>query len=187
MEFNNKNPIIYLLSGKSNVGKSTFAEILKEKYMKDNKKVIILPITSYLKEITKNVINWDINEKEKPRTFLQELGNFIRNDLDMKDILIRRMKEDIYIYSHFFDVIIVPDIRLKKELEDLKIEFNNIITINIIRDDNNRLTEKEKLDITEINLNNYDNYDYKVVNNDYNNLFEQINKIYKEVSDVRIN
>lgn len=187
MYFENKNPVIFLVSGKSNVGKSTFSQYLKQLCIEDNKKVIIIPITSYLKEITKNVTGWDMSEDTKPRTFLQEIGNFIRNDLDMKDILVKRMKEDICVYSHFYDVIIVPDIRLKNELEDLKTAFNNVITINIKRDNISVLTIKEKEDITEIDLNDYDNYDYKIINNDSLKFNEEINKLYKEVCNVRNN
>ncbi len=77
---------------------------------------------------------WDGKEETKPRQLLQELGtDVIRNKLNKADMLIERQLDDIEIYSYFYDAIIVPDIRLPKEIDSVKAKFDNVVAIHINR------------------------------------------------------
>ena len=53
----NKNPIIYILSGKARAGKDTAAGFLKSEYEKIGKSVIVLQFSSYIKESIQLVHN----------------------------------------------------------------------------------------------------------------------------------
>jgi len=158
----NKNPKIIIISGKARAGKDTTAGFLKEIY---NEKMIILQYGSYIKEYAKKISSWDGNEETKPRELLQQLGtNIIRKEIDEK-FFIKKMIDDIKVYSFFFDVIVISDARFIEEIEDIKNTFDNIVTIRIVRPNfDNGLTEKEKKHPTEVGLDNYNSYDYKIIN-----------------------
>ena len=184
MEITNKQPQIYLLSGKARHGKDTTAELLKKYYEEDGKKVIYSRAGKYIKYYAKEMTNWDGSEETKPRELLQELGTeVIRNKLNKAEMLIERQLDDIEIYSYFYDAIIVPDIRLPREIESVKEKFDNVIAIHIKRINfETELTGKEQKHVTETAMDNYDNYDYEVINDTLEGLAEDIYKIYKEES-----
>ena len=177
VQCNNKNPKIFILSGKAKSGKNLIADII-EKYYSD-KKCIQLSYAYYLKQYVKKITNWDGSEENKPRDLLQSLGIDLLKKID-QNLLIRRVIEDIKVYSYFYDVIIVTDARLIEEIEEPKKIFN-CITIRINKDSNN-LTEEQRKHITETNLDDYQNFDYVVENKDIEDLKKQIINILKEVS-----
>ena len=149
-----------------------------EQYYSD-KKCIQLSYAYYLKQYIKKITTWDGNEQNKPRDLLQSLGIDLVKKIDDK-LLIRRVMEDVQVYSYFFDVIIITDARLIEEIETPKSLFN-CITIRINKDDNN-LTLEQKKHITETNLDDYRNFDYVINNNDISETKNQIINILKEVA-----
>ena len=161
MEFINHNPIIYVISGKSGSGKSKSAEIIKDIYYKKNKKGIILSYATPLKEYAKNILNWDGNEKTKPRSFLQEMGDIVK----AKDpnFLIERVIEDIFVYSKFFENIIISDARFRNEIETIKNKFNNVVTVRV-DGKANHLTKEQQIHNTETALDDYKDFDYIIEN-----------------------
>ena len=177
MQYNNRNPKIFILSGKAKSGKNLIADFIEEYY--SDKKCIQLSYAYYLKQYIKKITTWDGNEQNKPRDLLQSLGIDLVKKIDDK-LLIRRVMEDVQVYSYFFDVIIITDARLIEEIETPKSLFN-CITIRINKDDNN-LTLEQKKHITETNLDNYRNFDYVINNNDISETKNQIIKILKEVA-----
>lgn len=179
MEFINHRQVIYVISGKSGSGKNKTSEIIKDIYYKKNKKSIIVSYANTLKEYAKNILDWN-EEEEKPREFLQNLGvELIKNQID-KEFLIKRVIQDIKVYSYFYDVIIVSDARFVEEIECLK-EFDKVISIHI-NSNNDNLEEKLKHHITETALDDYNNYDYIIDNND--SVFKLKEKIESIVSEV---
>jgi hypothetical protein len=175
------NPKIIILCGKAEVGKNKSASILSNMLKEQGKKAVIIAYASYLKEYAKNILSWDGNEDTKPRSFLQNLGiDIIKNKIDDK-FLINRIIEDIKVYSFFYDVIIISDARMVEEITDIKDNFNNVIVVKIVGKENS-LTDEQKNHITEIALDNYEDYDF-IINNtsDINNLSENLKKIVEEV------
>lgn len=173
---------IYLISGKARHGKDTTGMFLKECYNNNGMRAITCSYASYLKEYAKNISNWDGNEETKPRELLQKLGNVIRIDLGKSDMLIERLNDDILIYSQFFDAVIVTDVRLKKEIFGVKKMYpNNTVTINVNRPNfDNGLTNAQQMHMTEIDLDDYDEFDYKLINTELSKLKEDVINIYKE-------
>ena len=129
-----KNPIIFVLSGKAESGKDLVSDKIIH-YFSD-KKVKKISYAYYLKHYVKEITGWDGNEHNKPRKLLQEFGiSFLKEKID-SDLLIRRVCEDIKVYSYFYDVIIVTDARLKEEIKlpkKLFESFEKIILINFLK------------------------------------------------------
>jgi hypothetical protein len=182
MEITNKHPKIYLLSGKARNGKDTTAEFLKKFYEADGKKVIYSRAGKYIKFYASEMTGWDGKEETKPRQLLQELGtDVIRNKLNKANMLIERQLDDIEIYSYFYDAIIVPDIRLPKEIDSVKAKFDNVVAIHINRINfESDLSSNQQSHITETAMDNYTNFDYEVTNDTLEQLEKDIYKIYKE-------
>ncbi len=156
---------IYIISGKARSGKNTVAKIIKNIYNEKNQKTINISYGYYVKEYAKAVSNWDGSEKTKPRSLLQELGTSIRTNIDNL-FFIKRIIDDIKVYSNFFDIITISDARLIKELELPKKYFDSVTTIRVNKDNfDNGLTETEQEHETEIQLDNYDKFDYNLINN----------------------
>lgn len=165
MEFINKNPEIYIFAGKARAGKDTCANYIKEFCEKNNKKYLCLQYSGYLKDYAKKITDWDGSDETKPRQLLIDLGtNLIRGKID-RYMFVNRMIEDLRIMSYFFDVIVISDARLTEELDVPREKLANVKVINVIRPNfENNLTEAQKTSLTEIGLDNYNNYDYKIIN-----------------------
>ena len=157
----NKNPKIIILSGKARAGKDTTMNFLNEIY----NNIIQLQYGSYIKEYAKKISNWDGSEETKPRELLQQLGtNIIRENIDNK-FFVKKMIDDIKVYSYFFDTIVISDARFKIEIDDIKNTFNNVIAVRIERPNfDNGLTLEQKKHPSEIDLDDYNKFDYKLIN-----------------------
>ena len=93
------------------------------------------------------------------------------------------MIEDIKVLSYYFDVITISDARLEEELLMPKDNFDNVKLIKIERPNfENGLTSDQKKSITEIGLDNFNDYDY-VINNDSDleNLEKVVNRMLEEL------
>ena len=178
MEFINREPIIYVVSGKARSGKNSVCEIIKNHYK--DLKVINLAYADTLKDYAMKITSWDGSEETKPRELLQNLGvELIKTYID-DSMLVRRMVEDIKVYSYFYDVITISDARFPNEIDIIKDNFSNVISIRVLRDEKNDLTEKQNKHATEISMNDYSNYDYVINNNDtLENLEKEVRKCIK--------
>ena len=156
---------IYMIAGKARQGKDTVASMIEKIYKEKNKKIVNLQYSLYIKEYAKVITGWDGREETKPRALLQELGtDIIRKKIDSL-FFVKRIIGDIKVYSYYFDVITVSDVRTKVELDYPKQNFDDVIAIKVERPNyDNGLTEEEKKHFTEIDLDDYDKFDYTIVN-----------------------
>lgn len=167
---------LYIIAGKARSGKDSAAKIIEDHYK--TKKVIKYQCTVYLKDYIKKIYNID-STKEKPRTLLQNLGRKIKEKYP--NFFLDRMKEDITYLSKNCDILIITGIRLQKELTFLKENFDPVL-IKIERNKDNNLTEKQKKDITETDVDNYKDFNYIIKNNEnLGKLKTNIEKILEEV------
>lgn len=180
MEFIKKEIKLFVISGKARSGKGEIAKIINNYYQE--KKCINISFAYYLKDYVKRITNWDGREVTKPRKLLQELGiELIKNKIDSK-LLIKRILQDIEVFSYFYDIIIISDARLIDEIEFIKEKYPDSISIRVIRDNyDNLLNNYEKNHITETNLDNYTDFDYTVINNNYIELKERVENILRMV------
>lgn len=171
---------LYIISGKARHGKDTFSGYLKEAYEENGKKLIVTQLSKYIKYYAREMTGWNLTEEDKPRQLLQELGtSVIREKLGKEDLFIKRIIDDVEVFSCFYDAVVVSDVRLRKEIEDLRKAFPDLISIHIERPDfDNGLTEEQKRHKTEIDLDGYDNFDVKIINTTLDKLKEDAEKIY---------
>lgn len=173
---------VYVIGGTAKSGKTTLANYLKENLTSLGYKPCIIKLTDPLYRYAEKYFNKKIDEENKPREFLQQIGiEIIKNKLHKDKFLLERTEEDIEILKNFFDVFIITDIRLKMEYEEFKNKYSDITTINIKRPNfDNNLTKKEKNHITEKDLEDYNDYDYTIINDKNDDLYIKAKKIIKE-------
>lgn len=181
---------VYLISGPARNGKDTIGDFLEEEYKKKGLKVCRSQISKYLKCYVKDYFGWDGREETKPRELLQQLGtDVIREKLKKDRFFVDRTIEDIDILSHFFDVMIISDIRFPIEITAIKEAFDDVVSINVKRINfETELTSKEQTHKTETALNDFDGYDYKIINNTLDRLKDDvISIVLKEDNNAKIN
>ena len=162
---------LYLICGKARAGKDTFAKLIKQEEEKNNKKVCILKLTSPLYRWAEDYFNYDKEKDEKPRELLQTIGyDILQLKLKKKDFLLDYLITTIEILDDYYDVGLITDGRLVHEIEVLKEKYPSIKTILLTNKKDNKLTNKEKNHQTEIDLDDYQNFDYIVENRDMESL-----------------
>ncbi|MEG0826647.1 MAG: hypothetical protein RR404_04185 [Bacilli bacterium] len=163
----NKIKKIFITAGKGRNGKDTVCLFIKEICEEKGLKVINLAYGSYIKEYTKKITGWDGSEetKEQVRSILQQIGTEVIRDQIDENFFIKRIIDDIRVYSYFFDVITISDARLESEIEIPKKELNNIVSVHVERTNfETNLTSNEQKHRTETGLDNYNLYDYNILN-----------------------
>ncbi len=163
---------IFVIGGKAKSGKNTFGEFLREELKDYGYKPCVMHITEPLYSYARTYFNWNGNEDDKPREFLQKMGiEIIRDKLGKKEFLLNRLYEDIEILSNFFDAFIITDARMVYEFTSLKEKFEDVVTIKLERKNyNSELTEEEKNHITEKEVDEYDEFDYVIENRSLDDL-----------------
>lgn len=175
---------IYLISGRARNGKDTISNMLEDEYTKLGKKVCFIQLMRPLKTLLMDYFDWDGQDDSKPRDFLQQKGTEIREKLNMPNYFINRLTENIVILKDYYDVFLVTDVRLPLEIEEIKKRFNGVISINVTREDfDNELPIEQKEHFTEKALDNYDKFDYKLINRDLEDLENQIRQVVSEVEN----
>lgn len=177
---------LYIIGGKAKNGKNTFSKLIKEELKTHGYEPCIMHLTEPLYTYARNHFEWDEYSNEKPREFLQKMGiEIIKEKLGKKTFLLDRLVEDIEILSNFFDTFIITDARLKMEFEYLKEKFPNTTTIKLERDNfDNGLSENEKQHLTEVDLDDYNDFDYKIKNTNITDLKKAAKKIvFAEVGE----
>lgn len=166
---------VYVLAGKAKSGKDSAGKIIERYY--GNQKVIKYSPTMYLKDYIMKISTWNGKDETKPRDLLQSLGAELKERYP--NFFIKRMEEDIRYLSLYTDVIIITGIRLIKELEFLKNQFNGIL-IKLEKNEDNGLTIKQKNDITETEVDSFNDFDYVIKNNgNLNELEKEVLKIVR--------
>ncbi|MDE5888654.1 MAG: hypothetical protein K2H20_01395 [Bacilli bacterium] len=159
---------VFLVAGKAGSGKNEVANIIK-KYLPDT---VITSLSKYIKLFALELTDWDGRDFNKPRAFLQNMGDILR-EID-EDFLVRRMKEDFFVYNKLAIENVVIDLRLRHEIEYFKqIEDLEVITIYVSSSSNVRdLSDEEKNHHTEVDLDNYEGFDY-VIDNKFDDTLEK--------------
>lgn len=156
---------IILIAGRAGSGKTTLGEEIVLEAKRKGLRALQTEYSKYIKMYAKEMIGYDGNRENKPRKFLQDMGTFIRENLEDEHFFTRRMLEDFRVYEHFFDIVVISDVRLIKEIEDIKSSKYETISIQI----KNKLgkydlSEEEKKHITEVELEDYAKFDYIIEN-----------------------
>lgn len=155
---------IILLGGKANSGKDSAAEYMGEYYRSRGLDVVNIQIAYYIKMYAKEIAKWDGDNETKPRQLLQDLGTeLIRKQID-EYFFIKRIIQDIDIYSRYFDIITISDGRLPEEFAAIKLAYPETVTVHLTRPNfSSRLTKDQKAHVTEALVDEIE-YDYDLVN-----------------------
>ena len=172
---------IFLIAGKARHGKNTIADIIQKYYEEQGKKVIQTAYAKYIRMYAKEVANWD--GISKPRDLFDKIGTeIIRQKLKRPDFFTNRMLEDISVYKNFADVVIINAIRFPIEIDEIKKYHSNAVSLEVKRINfESDLTSHEQMHETEISLDNYDKYDYKITNDTLEQLQEDVINILKGI------
>ena len=156
---------IFIICGRARHGKDTAASFIKDYYINRNKNVINLQYSSYIKEYAKRIIENNVIDSFDTRDLLQYLGtDYIKKEIDNL-FFVKRIIDDIRVYSKYFDIVTISDARYIEEIEKIKEKFDDVYSIKVVRPNfDNRLTEKQQKHATEIALDNYDKIDQVVLN-----------------------
>ena len=168
---------IFLISGKAGSGKNEVASIIKEQLGS----TVITSFSKYIKLYALEFTDWDGRDITKPRAFLQGMGDRLRS-ID-ENFLIDRILQDFKVYEKEFENVIVSDVRLPHEIEYIKencTEDVYAIRVNSTKNKRN-LNKEEKTHHTEIDLDNYDKFDFIIENNFDDTLTENVKKVLEEI------
>lgn len=170
---------VIVISGKAQNGKTTATTYLSSRLDKSVELMIAKP----LKDYARTLLNWNGSEETKPRTFLQDIGNYIRFELNKPDLLINRTIEDIQAMAKYCDTFFISDCRFKNELKLLREVFaSELITIRIERQGfENNLTETQKQHITEVDLDDYVGFDYVIRPTTKESLYGELDVVVKRI------
>ena len=170
---------IILIAGLAGSGKTKLGELIVKYASQKGFKAIQTEYSKYLKLYAKEILGYDGNRDTKPRKFLQDEGSYIRENLHDAHFFTRRMLEDFRIYEKYADIVVISDVRLKREIEDIKNSpYENVYTIKVENPNlKSGLTKEEQNHITEKELENYENFDIVIVNENLKDLEENALKI----------
>lgn len=175
---------IFIIGGKARQGKDTVCSMIRKYYSDNGIRSINLQFSSYIKEYAKKIAAWDGDDTDKPRDLLQELGSeIIRKKIDPL-FFVKRIIGDIKVYSYYFDIITISDARFKVEIDSIKENFDDVVAIKVVRPNfDNGLTSDEKNHSTEVDLDDYNSFDYEIINDgsieDLNKKIEDLMKVIK--------
>ena len=94
---------IFLIAGKAGSGKNVVAKLIKEYYIYKVEECAITSYSKYIKNFALELTDWDGTDANKPRDFMQHLGDVMR-ELD-EDFLVSNMIKDITIYQKYVEKI----------------------------------------------------------------------------------
>ena len=148
--------MIITISGKAEAGKDFTASLIKEEFEERGKRVFIIHYADYLKFICEKYFGWDGTKSVEGREILQQVGtNIVRQR--MPDFWVNTVVEFLKVFGRDYDVILIPDCRFPNEVEIMKVEFDQFVSLNVIREDHvSKLTEEQLQHPSEIALDGYD-------------------------------
>lgn len=171
---------IFLIAGKAGSGKNEVAKLIKEYYIYKLEECAITSYSKYIKNFALELTNWDGNENNKPRDFMQNLGDEMRES--DPNFLVSNMIKDITIYQKYVENLVISDVRMPNEIEEIKNSFDNVYSFYIVNQfSSSKLTVKQQSHVTEIALENYTDFDYIIANDDLSKLKEKIFAILDKV------
>ena len=159
---------IYMLHARAQSGKDTCAAIMKEEYEKRGKRVIIIAFADYVRWCLDKYYGVTDYKTPEGRTIIQHFAtDLVRKDdptfwgRTVADLL-RAIEDD-------FDYAIISDWRFLDEYSCLanRFDWHIIPRILITRPENEKtdnMTESQRNHQSEIELDNYKNFDYNIIN-----------------------
>jgi len=152
---------IILIGGQAQHGKDTSAEMLKDIFERDNKKVLIIRYGDYLKFVCKHYFGWNGVKDDHGRTVLQIYGTEKGRDRN-PGIWAKVLFEFMKAFGEDFDYVIIPDFRYPDESNIwVGSEYDSFSLWVHRKDFDNGLTEEQKNHRSETSLLDF-SFDYLI-------------------------
>lgn len=145
---------VICISAKARHGKDASAEILKEIFEANGKRVLITHYADLLKYICKAFFGWNGDKDSAGRTLLQKIGtNTIGRQ--QPDFWVNFLVSIFKFFEHEWDIVLIPDCRFPIEAEVMKQNFDTEL-LRIERPGfDNGLSSEQKAHASETSLDNY--------------------------------
>lgn len=153
---------VITISGKAQAGKDTTAKVIKDKLNSEGHSVLITHYADLLKYQAKTLFDWNGKKDDVGRSLLQHLGTDIVRKKN-PDYWVDYVSDMLWMYGDRWDYVLIPDARFPNEINQMKEQFD-CITIKVISDYDNGLTEEQKNHPSETALDDF-SFDYTIVNN----------------------
>ena len=125
---------VILISGKSNSGKDTLANIIRTQLMHDHNKVIIIHYADLLKYLCQNYFGWDGIKDENGRALLQYVGTDIIRKQN-PEYWVRFVANFFKMFKNEWEYAIIPDCRFPNEVSAMVDNGFDVTHVRIIRPD----------------------------------------------------
>lgn len=153
---------VICISAKARHGKDTSAEILKDIFEAQGKKVLITHYADLVKYVCKTFFNWNGEKDSYGRTLLQTVGTDIIGN-QQKDFWVNFIISIIKFFPDEWDIILIPDCRYTIEYELMRDNFDTVL-LRIERPGfDNGLSAAQKVHASETALDEY-NFDTIIYN-----------------------
>lgn len=164
---------IFLVAGKAGSGKNEVAKIIKEYYIYKLQECAITHYSKYIKNFALELTDWDGTDVNKPRDFMQKIGDVIRS-ID-PNYFTSNMIRDIEIYEKYVDALVITDVRMPNEIDRIRNSYDDVYAIYVVNQfGESKLTIEQQAHITETALETYDDFDYTIANDTLENLKTKI-------------
>lgn len=154
---------IITVSAKAQHGKDYTANLLKDKLESLGYSVLICHYADLLKYICKQFFGWDGRKNEEGRTLLQKVGTEGVRKV-FPNYWVDFIKTILALFPDEWDYVIIPDTRFPNEIEALKEDGFNVVSLHVTRPNfENNLTEEQRQHPSETALDGY-LFDHEIVN-----------------------
>ncbi|NMA50452.1 MAG: hypothetical protein GX951_01200 [Mollicutes bacterium] len=171
---------IFLIAGKSGSGKNEVARLIKEYYIYKLEESAITSYSKYIKNFALELTDWDGTSANKPRDFMQKIGDVIRKE--NPNYFTSNMIKDIAVYRNYVKNLIISDVRMPGEIDKIRESFDDVYAIYVVNQfAQSKLTIEQQSHITENALEDYMDFDYTIANDVMDNLKDKVFKILEEI------
>lgn len=155
---------VIMISGKAESGKNFVADIMRQKLDENGNKVLTVAFGDYVKFLCSTYFGWDGKKDNKGRELLQHIGTGVFRRYN-EDYFANRVV-DLIKATGEWDYVIIPDLRFENELHIIHSNFD-AVAVRVERSGfDSTLTAAQKLNQSEIELDNHPGFDYTINTND---------------------
>ena len=155
---------VIMISGKAESGKNFVADVIRHKLEGDGYRVLTVAFGDYVKFLCRTYFDWNGEKDEKGRTLLQHIGTDVFRKYD-EDYFANRVV-DLIKATDIWDYVIIPDLRFENELHIIHSNFDSVAIRVERKGYTNRLTNEQKLNQSETELDNHPGFDYIITATD---------------------
>lgn len=173
---------VFLLHGKAQSGKNYCADIMKALCETKGEKVLTIAFADWVKDCLRRYYGIEDYKSEWGRSNITHFATDICRKND-PDIWARVVATTVKAMESEWDIVLIPDWRFENESEVMERYFpNKVVKVLITRPDVNnvdKMTEKQREHQSETELDNWENFDYNILNE-----YGKLENIYKQLIDM---